>query len=119
MTVTSCGPGSSYVLQKTEIPFHLEPSVVVDLLNDLYAMDFFSLKDSYVERHTVRARADGTVEHFALTVSDDPHQIVTVHIGAYMKQIEKNSMYGPKDLVALGEKIDAITNSSQWTKAPR
>jgi protein TonB len=109
--------GSDYVSEKGEIPFHVEPSAVIDLLNDLYGMEFFNLKDYYIERETVHALPDGTVAQSRLVVSDIPHQIVAVKIGAYVKRVEKNSMFGPQDLVTFGEKMDAVTQSSQWIKA--
>ena len=109
--------GASHVLQQGEVSFHLEPSAVVDLLNDLYGMEFFRFSDFYVEREMVRALPDGTVEHSFQSVSDDPHQIVTVQIGPYTKRVEKNFLFGPKELVTFAEKVDAITKSSQWIHA--
>ena len=108
--------GSIDVERNGDIPFHLDPPVVLDLLNDLYGFGFFRMEDFYVERQGVRAKPDGTVELTIMSVVDDPHQVLTVRIGAYVKRVEKNSMFGPRELVTMGEKIDKVTHSSQWVQ---
>ncbi len=110
--------GHAFVRLKGDTTFSVSQQVIVDLLNDLNAMYFFNLRDRYTERAYVRLLPNGDLEHSVGESVDDPHLILTVQIGPYTKTVEKNWEFGPKELVAIADKIDKITNSSQWTTIP-
>jgi hypothetical protein len=112
--------GIHHVRQMGEVDFRLDQKVVVDLLNELYAIDFFRLKDKYVEAQYLRLLPGGKLQHSSATIADVPHTIVRLQIGSYSKSVEEAWDLGPPDLTKLGTKIDAITNSSQYTRtSPR
>jgi len=108
--------GFDFTAVKGERAFHIEPKAVLDLLNEFYRIDFLGLRDRYLERIYIGVRPDGTIEKSIGSVEDDPHTLITLKLGTYSKTIEKNSEFGPSDLVDLADRIDRVTNSAQWVK---
>lgn len=110
--------GIHHVRKTGEIGFRLDQKVVVELLNDFYAIDFFRLRDQYTQSHYIRLLPNGKLEHSSAAITDVPHTIVRLNIGPYSKSVEEAWDMGPQDLTKLSGKIDSLTNSSRWTQPP-
>lgn len=110
--------GIHHVHQTGEVGFSLDQKVVVELLNEFYAIDFFRLRDQYTQGHYIRLLPNGKLEHSSATIADVPHTIVRLTIAFYSKSVEEAWDMGPQDLTKLSEKIDLLTNSSRWTQPP-
>jgi hypothetical protein len=108
--------GIHFTAVQGERAFRIEPKAALDLLNEFYRIDFLGLRDQYLERVYVDVRPDGMIKKSFGSVVDDPHTLITLKLGTYSKTIEKNSEFGPTELVDLADRIDRVTNSAQWIK---
>lgn len=84
------------------------------MLNE-HASDFFARSDQYTSR-VFRLMSDGRLQQYIETRPDD--LVLTVRILDYTKSIGMSAVFGPPELLAFGAKIDSVTNSSEWVKAP-
>jgi len=106
--------GRAFVAVEGMQTFHLERDSIVALLKAFWEIDFQSLKTNYTEGRTVQVLQDGTLQFVAMNVSDVPLMFLKLEIGDSAKEIEFNHMYGLRSLIDLANRMDTMTNSSQW-----
>lgn len=85
---------------------------IVKLLEQIYAVRFFEMKDRYANRPVI-AESDGMIIEGVQVVTDQPAQVVSVRIGDYEKRVV-HYYSGPQDLVELINRIDEIAGSDKW-----
>jgi hypothetical protein len=86
---------------------------VDSLVQKIFAMNFFSLNDSYVDVRSLQKRPDGGVDTIITVVSDLPSKYIKVKIGKIEKSVH-DYYAGPKTLDELEREIDRIAKTSQW-----
>jgi hypothetical protein len=104
--------GQDFVQVKGEQQAVIDKSEVLRLLERIYQVYFFDMKDYYDSRPSVFER-DGEVQTGGLRMTDVPHQSVTVRLGTYVKTVN-HSVGGPPDLRQLFDFIDEVAGTKRW-----
>ena len=94
--------GKDFVEVKGKAEITITQDQIDELISEFEKVDYFSLKDSYMER----------------TITDAPTVSTSISINGKTKTVEHyhGDFSAPEKLTELEDKIDEIVNSDQWTK---
>jgi hypothetical protein len=88
---------------------------VVELLNHIYHIRFFDMRDEYSTRPDGVIVENGEVQETVIISSDLESKVISVKVGDYEKSVVDYDG-SPPELVALSPRIDQIADTAKWTK---
>jgi hypothetical protein len=105
--------GDQFVKIKGQKKKQIPANNVVKLLRKFYEIDFFSLKNEYIDGRRILVKPNGRIQEFITTVDDLPATYVHLRINNYQKSVK--GYYGaPDSLRQLAKLIDDVSGVANW-----
>jgi hypothetical protein len=97
---------------KIEETFNLNQSIIFDLLDEFYNIDFFNLEDSYLRNHHPVIDDTGNVSILDIVTGHNDYYTLNLKIGDYSKEVYFSSNADkPCGLEALCNNIEVKVNT--------